>query len=198
MIITDRTTRSAILGVFLLLIGFSILYLSDQNRVPNISSSFESEPVKVEGFENDEHDESMLPQRIIVPKANIDLKVDSSKIVGGYWEVFEDVAGWGVGSSLPGEQGNQVIFAHASDGLFATLEEVDKGDLIYVHTQRDWYTYEIQDIFEVYPNDTDVISKGEEELLTLYTCSGYADNKRLIVKAKPVGTSKIDATEDPH
>ena len=198
MLISDQTTKSVVLGIFLLLIGLSILYFSDKNRIPNVSSSFENEPVRVEGFENSDYEENSLPKRIIIPGASIDIEVKPSEIVRGYWEVFENVAGWGVGSSVPGEEGNQVIFAHAREGLFASLEEVDEGDAIYLHTKDEWYEYNVYKIFEVYPSNTDVISNGEEEVLTLYTCSGFSDNKRLIVKAKPAGTSKIDVTEDPH
>ena len=49
-----------------------------------------------------------------------------------------------------------------------------------------WYSYEVVDIKEVYPNQTEVIEETDDETLTLYTCSGFADSKRLIVVAKRV------------
>jgi sortase A len=116
----------------------------------------------------------------------IDLEVERSAIVDGYWKVYEDKAGWGEGSGYPGQIGNQVIFAHARKGLFLPLQSIKVGENIYVLTDTSWFVYEVYERKEVNPNQTEVIEPTDEEILTLYTCSGYEDSNRLIVKARPI------------
>ena len=181
------------LGVILVGIG---IFIASQNTVNLVQSSvsFASEPVEVQGF--NETEVTAEPRRILIPEIGIDLDVEVSEIVNGYWEVHEDKAGWGMGSGVPSEIGNQVIFAHARKGLFGSLDEIKVNSKVYVLSEKTveneggtnfWNEYEVTEIKEVYPNQTEVIKPVEDkEILTLYTCSGFNDNKRLIVIAEPV------------
>jgi LPXTG-site transpeptidase (sortase) family protein len=126
------------------------------------------------------------PVRVIIPSLSIDLSVQHAKIISGYWQVFEDTAAWGEGSGYPGAVGNQVIFAHARKGLFLPLKEITLGTKIYVMTDDKWYEYEVKEIKDVFPGQVEVIAPTTDETLTLYTCTGYEDSKRLIVVAKRV------------
>ena len=174
------------LGIFLVVLGLILVF--GRNRIAsNLSNdTFATEPVEVQGFSVSEVEETSLPKQIIIPSLGIDLAVKQAKVVGGYWEVFTDSAGWGEGSGIPGEAGNQVIFAHARDGLFLPLRRVETGMKVYVLVEDRWYSYEVTEVNEVYPNDTEVIAPTEDERLTLYTCSGFSDSKRLIVTAKRI------------
>ena len=111
-------------------------------------------------------------------------EVKESEVVGGYWEVFDSVVGWGKGSSPPGYQGNQILFAHVREGLFGNLDKIKLDDNIYVFNESRWYSYFVKEIKEVYPGETEVIEQTEDERLTLYTCSGFRDEKRLVVVAE--------------
>lgn len=126
------------------------------------------------------------PVRVIIPSISIDLSVQHAKIIAGYWQVFEDTAAWGEQSGYPGNPGNQVIFAHARKGLFLPLKEITLGAKIYVMTDDKWYAYEVKEIKDVFPGQVEVIAPTTDETLTLYTCTGYEDSKRLIVVAKRV------------
>lgn len=150
----------------------------------NYSNTFEGEPLKIAVMSEASFSEDSLPQRILLVSADIDLSVKKAEIINGYWEVFADQAGWGVGSSVPGQLGNIVIFAHARQGLFYNLKRVAKGDDIVLFTKHNWYGYKVFEVQEVYPNNTQVIESTVEEILTLYTCTGFNDAKRLIVRAK--------------
>ena len=127
-----------------------------------------------------------LPQRIVIPSVSIDVSVREARVVNGKWEIFEDAASFGIGSAMPGEIGNSVIFAHARVGYFLPLKEIEKDSLVYVLSKNEWYSYRVDEIKDVFPNDISVIGPTEDETLTLYTCSGFADTKRLIVVAKKV------------
>jgi LPXTG-site transpeptidase (sortase) family protein len=125
------------------------------------------------------------PVRILIPKANIDLKVVDAQIINGYWELSDNTASYGLGSGHPGTIGNTVIFAHARTGLFYNLKDVKINDIIYVFTKDKWYRYKVGTITAVYPNQTEVLQTTKKEVLTLYTCTGFTDEKRLIVTAIP-------------
>lgn len=150
------------------------------------SESFANEPVSVEGFSQEEFQSAAVAKKILVPDIGMDLEVEEADIIGGYWEVFEDKAGWGKGSGLPGQAGNQVIFAHARENLFLPLRSIKPATKLYVLTDFGWFDYQVTDIKEVNPSETEVIAPTENETLTLYTCSGYRDSKRLIVTAEPI------------
>lgn len=152
--------------------------------------SFSREPVKVDKSllaGNEKKDLAKNPPiRVIIPTLGIDLPVKEAKVVNGFWEVFADSAAFGLGSAYPDEAGNQVIFAHAREGLFLPLRKAKVGQSVMVLTRDKWYSYKIKEIKEVLPNQTDVIAPTKDPILTLYTCSGFADNKRLIITAERI------------
>lgn len=171
-----------VLGLILLFPG---LFLSQPPKGrPFEANSFISEPVKVESGLLREKAQGDLPVRIVIPSVEIDVAVRPARIVNGYWELFDDVAGFGQGSAYPGEVGNTVIFAHTRSGLFINLKNIKKGEGVYVITKDKWFSYQVDKITEVLPSQTEVIAPTPDETLTLYTCSGFADSKRLIVTAK--------------
>ena len=178
-------------GVLLLVLGFypkSASVTNNQQTQRNIEvTSFAQEPITIDknliNILKVKDKVKFSPIRIIIPVLNIDLPVKEAKVVNGYWEVFPDSAGFGLGSSYPDESGNQVIFAHARRGLFLPLRDAKVGEMIYIFTKERWYTYKIGEIREVLPSQTEVIAPTTTAILTLYTCSGFADSKRLIVKA---------------
>ncbi len=180
-----RSSPKLALGIALILVG-TILFLGRNNSEILVSSTFESEPVEVKGFGSSQgkYEEGDLPKRVLIPELSIDLAVNRAKVIRGYWEVFSNSAGWGEGSGIPGETGNQVIFAHAREGLFLPLQSIELNMKVYVLTEDKWYEYEVTEIKEVSPSQVEVIAPTEVETLTLYTCSGFFDNKRLIVVAR--------------
>lgn len=166
------------------MLGLSVFIRESKPTTDDRSLTFSTEPVKVLEFELTEIPGQLKPRKILVPRLGIELEVKESEVKGGYWEVFESSAGWGKGSSPPGYNGNQVIFAHAREGLFDNLDKIRIEDNVYVFNEKEWFSYRVSEIKEVYPGETEVIQKTEDERLTLYTCSGYRDQKRLVVIAK--------------
>jgi LPXTG-site transpeptidase (sortase) family protein len=126
------------------------------------------------------------PIRIIIPEINIDVNIKPAQLIHGYWETSEDSASFGLGSAPPGSVGNTVIFAHAREKLFLSLKNIKSKSRIYILTDTQWYPYEVENIKEVWPNDTYVISPTKNRTLTLFTCSGFFDTMRLVVTAKPM------------
>jgi LPXTG-site transpeptidase (sortase) family protein len=127
-----------------------------------------------------------IPMRIIIPALSVDLPTVEANIVDGYWETSDTAASHGVGSANPGTKGNIVIFAHARQGLFLPLRNISKNTRIFVFTKHTWYEYTVTATKLVTPDRIDTIGPTADETLTLYTCSGFFDAKRIIVTAKPV------------
>lgn len=183
-------------GIILTVLGFlissksSVPITAEKTSVSDLQQvdSFSQEPIRIDKNllnipKEKDKTKKQQPVRIIIPGMGIDLQVKEAKIVKGYWEVFSDSAGFGEGSAYPDETGNTVIFAHARQGLFLPLREVKTGQEVIVLSKDKWFNYRIADIREVFPSQTDSIEPTKDSVLTLYTCSGFADNKRLIVRA---------------
>lgn len=188
-----------LLGGILLVVGSFIISFKSKRSPPVsievktpraeiLSDSFANEPVKLDpGFLQQlkvQNLNRLPPVRIVIPSLAIDLPVKEAKVINGYWEVFPDSAGFGLGSAYPEDNGNQVIFAHARIGMFAPLKKIKTGANITVFTRDKWFSYTVTGIKEVLPNQTEVIAPTTDAVLTLYTCSGYADSKRLIIVSK--------------
>ena len=176
--------------LILLLVGFILILPSfllggklEETKTPG-GTSFLTEPVKIEQGLLGRKGKGNPPIRVLIPSLKIDVPVREARIVKGYWELFEDAAGFGLGSAYPGEVGNTVIFAHTRPGLFQSLKEAKIGTEAYVLTSEKWFVYEVKKITEVLPKQVEVIAPTLDETLTLYTCSGFADQKRLILTAK--------------
>lgn len=170
-----------ILGLFFVLIGTLFIFVVP---VPSGTDNSSEEPIKMVDFKPTKKESS--PVRIVIPKRDIDLDVKFSKIVKGYWEISETNASHGEGSANPGENGNIVIFAHARAGLFGNLKDISKDEYIYVFTKEKWFRYKVSEIKTVYPKQIQTVAPTDSEVLTLFTCSGFFDEKRLIVKAYPI------------
>jgi sortase (surface protein transpeptidase) len=179
-----------IFGAGLILFSFTYKPLYTFLTKINLAGSSQlsnNEPIKVDSkLFAKRNKEEFIPQRVLVPNLGVDVEVKPAKIISGVWEVFPDTASFGLGSAVPGETGNTVIFAHARKGLFLPLEKITNGTKIYVMTPKNWFSYKVTEIKKVSPNDISIIEPTLDETLTLYTCSGFADSLRLIVIAKRI------------
>lgn len=103
------------------------------------------------------------------------------------------------GSSFPvgGENTHAVITGHTglpSAELFTNLSLLEEGDIFYVYVLDEMYTYEVEEIFTVLPDEIDELDIFEgEDYVTLLTCTPYGLNtNRLLVR----GTRIENPTEE--
>jgi LPXTG-site transpeptidase (sortase) family protein len=179
---THHALRNKLIGLMFLCLALVILFFPQLLPKKAIDTN---NPIKINSALYTSKATANDPVRILIPRSNIDLKVIDAQIVNGYWELSENTASYGLGSGHPGEKNNTVIFAHAREGLFYNLKDAQIGDIVYVFTKDKWYRYKVTKITAVYPNQTQVIKPTKNETLTLYTCTGFYDEKRLIVTAVP-------------
>ncbi len=157
---------------------FSVVWKIDRG-----SLGFQNQPKPVKEVSI----ESKKPFNLKIAKAKISLNVEESGIVNGNWEVSRDGVSHLNTSGVPGNRGNVVIYGHNKSNILGPLETVRIGDEVTITTRdNENHIYKIKSIEVVSPSRVDVINPTEEEVLTIYTCTGFLDSKRLVVKAKPV------------
>lgn len=101
-------------------------------------------------------------------------------------------------SSLPvgGEGTHCVLSGHRglpSARLFTDLDKMQEGDIFVIRVLNEVYTYEVEDIYIVEPEDFFYLKAEEgKDLCTLVTCTPYGVNShRLLVRGK-----RIENVED--
>lgn len=124
-----------------------------------------------------------------IPKINVYLPVQH----GTGAETLEKSVGHVVGTSLPvgGSSTHAVLSAHsgmASSKLFSDIDQLEKGDIFYIHVLGEVLAYEVDDINTVLPTDTSLLQIEEDkDLVTLVTCTPFGVNThRLLVRGHRV------------
>lgn len=123
------------------------------------------------------------PTSISIPDVNLNLPVSAATIVNNQWTLYDDRVSWLTTSKMPGE-GNVILFAHNKSNLFGNLKKVETGAEITVQSRDKKYSYLVTEKRKVTPNDVGAVLSNKDQL-TLYTCDGSFDQKRLIVIAVP-------------
>ncbi len=139
-----------------------------------------------------------------IPKINVYLPVQH----GTGAETLEKSVGHVVGTSLPvgGSSTHAVLSAHsgmASSKLFSDIDQLEKGDVFYIHVLGEVLAYEVDAINTVVPTDTSLLQIEEgKDLVTLVTCTPFGVNThRLLVRGHRVSyipdQEAVVATEKP-
>jgi len=128
------------------------------------------------------------PLRILLPTLNVDLPIEPAPILKDTWQVFENAAGLGQGTN----ENNLVIFAHARPEMFARLSELQIGDKFYLLGNSKWQTFEVVDKSYIFPEDINTVLKtaNAAPTVTLFSCDGPNDEKRVVIKATLSGHSE--------
>lgn len=107
--------------------------------------------------------------------------------------VLQDAIGHLEGSSLPYNEGSNHVVLSAHRGLpsaklFTNLDRLEVGDIFIVTVLNEIYTYEVDQILIVLPQEMNALDIEEEkQYCTLLTCTPYGINShRLLVRGKLV------------
>ena len=124
-----------------------------------------------------------------IPKINVYLPVQH----GTEADTLERAVGHVVGTSLPvgGNGTHAVLSAHsglASSKLFSDIDQLEKGDVFYIHVLGDTLAYEVDSINTVLPTDTRLLQiEDGKDYVTLVTCTPFGVNThRLLVRGHRV------------
>lgn len=127
-----------------------------------------------------------IPQTIEIDSLAQKLELDSQIYLNGIWGISEKNPSYLLQSAKPGENGNIIIYGHNKPGIFQNLSKVKPNDIVYLETLTNRHSYKVSAVQIVFPNQTQFLNKTDYEVLTIYTCSGFLDSKRLVIQAKPI------------
>lgn len=101
-----------------------------------------------------------------------------------------------LGTAYPGEKGNCVIAGHRNytfGSMFNRLGELQLNDIIYIEFGKREYSYKVDEIEIVNPDDLGVLEQSEtQRRITLLTCHPiHVGNKRLLIKGELIADKKI-------
>jgi sortase A len=113
---------------------------------------------------------------ISIPK----LKISDAMVTIGGVKIKENLIQY-PSTALPGEYGNTVIFGHSVlpmfynpknyESIFSLLPTLEKGDKVYIYFDGIEYAYQVEDYFEVKPEEVQVLEQRfNEQILSLITC----------------------------
>lgn len=152
-------------------VGFAVFRLTDPTLIWHVQNGTPSaNTVRI------------YPAEIKIPKINLDLSISPAVVVGNSWELFDDRIAW-LSSSAPLGKGNTILYGHDRKGLFGDLYKLRKGDEIQVSQDGKWYNFVVSETRAVRPTDINSILSPNNQI-TIYTCEGTFDQKRLVVYAE--------------
>lgn len=169
----------------LLIFGLAFIMLGGVHKIYALTQpTFSGEvPVKVDL-------NSYPPVTISIPSESINLSIESTFIKNGTWGISKNGVSHLATSSNPGVEGNIIMYAHNTLDRLGRLQGIEKGDKIFLESaDGKKFTYVVTNILVVDANNIKKLNESEGEMITIYTCTGFADLQRLLVKAKRLNTS---------
>lgn len=143
---------------------------------------------------------------ILIPKINVTapLVYPDQRDNAAILEAIKEGVAHYPNTALPGRVGNVFLTGHSSyywwsggkyNQVFALLDKLATGDLIYVYYQGGRYSYRVSRAFVVNPDQVDVLNASDKPILTLMTCTPVGTNlRRLIIQADLIGRPPVDAS----
>ena len=125
------------------------------------------------------------PKSISIPKGNIYVQVTAGGYKGNKWILADNYVLYLPTSGKLGEGKNTILYAHNRKGLFGNLKKAKIGDLVILgDANGKMYNYSVYSIEYIKPYQVEKINTNAKDTVTLFTCDGWFDQMRLVVKAK--------------
>ena len=139
---------------------------------------------KVPAFYSDQTNKN-VPIAFRIPELGIDLPVIPAYIKKDKWDTTTGGISWLIASPIPGELGNSILYGHNWNTLLGDLENAKPGytvEILYKNSVKRYFR--ISYIAIVNLDQIHVLSPTDDARLTIYTCTGFLDQKRLVVTAE--------------
>ena len=129
--------------------------------------------------------DTYLPIGIQISSIDISLSITQSEMTGNKWEASTKGVSHLKTSVIPGQIGNAVLYGHNWPNILGNLNKTKVGDNItIIYSDNTKKNFQVEYIMEVAPTETSILENSSDARITLYTCSGFLDTKRLVVVAK--------------
>jgi LPXTG-site transpeptidase (sortase) family protein len=125
-----------------------------------------------------------MPKYLIIKDLGINLEVVPSSIKDGVWETTYKGVSYLSASPKPGDIGNSIFYGHNWSSLLGNLKKAKPGQTIRIIDEDGYLTdFKIAFVQVVDPNNKSILDQTTDSRLTIYTCIGLLDSKRLVVTA---------------
>lgn len=163
-----------------LFFGFFLYFFWEQNNPQTLA--FDKAPTSsVTTFTVSENN---IPSGIMIPSIHVWLPVYSASINNGNWETTPKGISFLTSSGQVGSSGNSVFYGHNWPNLLGNLKNIRPNDRIQIITKTGkQFEYVVSTVQEVSSNEVSVLNQTNDSRLTLYTCTGFLDSKRIVVVA---------------
>lgn len=126
------------------------------------------------------------PTKIIIPAINLDLPILPANLNKRQWEATTKGISWLSSSPLPGSAGNSILYGHNWPNLLGNITKLKPGQVIKIKfMDGSTKDFVIDSTVTVSPNEISILAPSKAPQITLYTCTGFLDNKRFVIVAKP-------------
>lgn len=131
------------------------------------------------------YDLTSSPVEIIIPAINLDLSIFPAKLQKGKWEATTKGVSWLSSSPIPGTEGNSILYGHNWPNLLGNIPKLKPGQVIKIKfIDGSTKNFVIDSTVSVSPKEVSILAPSQTSQITLYTCTGFLDNQRFIIKAK--------------
>ena len=188
---TKKTTNFALVFVLLATVAFLFIWVQGANKKTSPAPATTVQTTQANAIENDAFHLTINKLGVNAPiMRGADPTSETS-----YNRILQKGVAHMVGTAMPGEEkGNIFIYGHSSaydnpqyGKIFATLNNLQKGDAVEIYYQDKNYQYEVSGKKVVEEDDLSVLEKTGKEQVTLMTCWPIGTSeKRLVVIAERV------------
>lgn len=124
------------------------------------------------------------PESLSIPNAEVHLPIFPSVVSGNSWQTTERGVSYLKSTPIPGHKGNAVLYGHNWPNLLGPLHSVKVGDTIIVnYPEEKKLHFKVAYITVVTPEQVKILDNSDDVRLTIYTCTGFLDSKRLVITA---------------
>ncbi|RJR15362.1 sortase [Candidatus Microgenomates bacterium] len=127
------------------------------------------------------------PLILQIPAAHISVPIQTTALTDNRWPTTTQGVTYLANSPLPGDRGNSIMYGHNWENILGDLTKVKPGDTISVSFNNALVKdFRVSYVQIVSPDQTHVLSPTSDSRLTIYTCTGFLDSKRLVVVSEPI------------
>lgn len=163
------------------LLGFSSVSSATSD---SLSQQFES--LNSSEFSPLSRNTGNIPKHITIGE-HISISIVEGSYNKGDWTIPDQDAAYLTSAAIPGERGNIIVYGHNYWNIFGTLHMTQLGDIVRITTQANsQYEYRVIEVTRITTEQLEYLQPSTSEILTIYTCAGWLDSERFLVRAVPV------------
>lgn len=128
---------------------------------------------------------ALEPKTLVIKDLGIELPILPAWVKEGKWEASTKGVSYLSTSPVPGEAGNSILYGHNWSNLLGNLVNIKPGqgiDILFNDGSVKKFVVKITQT--VTPEQTGILDPSDDKIITLYTCTGWFDQKRWVVKAR--------------